>query len=305
MGHLHWLLSFGVALLATQYVVQNYWYYAPRWSSYFTLLVHEYRPNHWNQSSPNDERNKSASRNRKPNIVFIVADDLGYNDITFFGGGVSGGAVPTPRIDSIGREGVAFPNGYAGHATCSPSRAAIMTGRYATRFGFEFTPVPLAMSKVLGAADPHALRTNRYFAEREKDIIPIENMTFPRSELTIAEQLRTHGYHNVLVGKWHLGHSAGHRPVERGFDEFLGFNLGASLYMPADHSDTSGSGSDSSSSSSYVGSTEGVGVRLGDFMDSFLWANLRFFVESSNASHATNFQPNKYMTGERLIENNL
>jgi hypothetical protein len=166
-----------------------------------------------------------------------------------------------------------------------------MTGRYATRFGFEFTPVPLVMSKVLGAADPHALRSNRYFAEREKDIIPIENMTFPRSEFTIAEQLRTHGYHNVLVGKWHLGHSEGHRPVERGFDEFLGFNLGASLYMPADLSDTSGGSR----------ATQGVGVRLDDFADKFLWANLRFFVESSNATHSTNFQPNKYMTGERLM----
>src|SRR5262245_37796758 len=77
---------------------------------------------------------------RPPNVVVIVADDLGYNDLTFGGGGVAGGAVPTPRIDSIAHDGVEFTRGYAGNATCAPSRAAIMTGRYPTRFGFEFTP---------------------------------------------------------------------------------------------------------------------------------------------------------------------
>src|SRR5262249_45111184 len=73
---------------------------------------------------------------RPPNIVFILADDMGYNDITFNGGGVAGGAAPTPNINAIGHEGVSFSNGYAGNATCAPSRAAIMTGRYPTRFGF-------------------------------------------------------------------------------------------------------------------------------------------------------------------------
>lgn len=87
---------------------------------------------------------------RPPNVVFILADDLGYNDITFNGGGVAGGAVPTPNIDSIGREGVAFDNGYAGNATCAPSRAAILTGRYPTRFGFEFTPAPVAFERMVG-----------------------------------------------------------------------------------------------------------------------------------------------------------
>jgi hypothetical protein len=81
---------------------------------------------------------------RPPNVVFILADDMGFNDITFNGGGVAGGAVPTPNIDSIGRQGVSFANGYAGNATCAPSRAAIMTGRYPTRFGFEVTPAPVA-----------------------------------------------------------------------------------------------------------------------------------------------------------------
>ena len=80
---------------------------------------------------------------RPPNVVFILADDLGYNDVTLNGGGVANGAVPTPAIDSIAHQGVTFANGYSGNATCAPSRAAIMTGRYATRFGFEFTPTPV------------------------------------------------------------------------------------------------------------------------------------------------------------------
>src|ERR1700754_3731817 len=84
-----------------------------------------------------------APGERPPNVVFILADDLGFNDITFNGGGVAGGAVPTPNIDSIGRQGVNFAAGYTGNATCAPSRAAIMTGRYATRIGYEFTPAPV------------------------------------------------------------------------------------------------------------------------------------------------------------------
>ncbi|HEX2801911.1 MAG TPA: sulfatase-like hydrolase/transferase, partial [Phenylobacterium sp.] len=92
------------------------------------------------------------SGERPPNVVFILVDDLGYNDITFNGGGIANGAVPTPNIDSIGHEGVDFVNGYAGNATCAPSRAAIMTGRYPTRFGFEFTPAPVAFEKMVGTA---------------------------------------------------------------------------------------------------------------------------------------------------------
>ena len=79
---------------------------------------------------------------RPPNVLLIVADDLGFNDITLHGGGVAGGSVPTPNIDAIARQGVDFLAGYSGNATCAPSRAAIMTGRYPTRFGFEFTPTP-------------------------------------------------------------------------------------------------------------------------------------------------------------------
>jgi arylsulfatase A-like enzyme len=90
------------------------------------------------------------SGERPPNIVLILADDLGWNDLTFGGGGVADGTVPTPNIDSLAAEGVNFVNGYAANGTCAPSRAALMTGRYGTRFGFEFTPVPPGMTTLLG-----------------------------------------------------------------------------------------------------------------------------------------------------------
>jgi len=95
----------------------------------------------------------SGNAARPPNVLLIVADDLGFNDITLHGGGVAGGSVPTPNIDSIAQGGVDFLAGYSGNATCAPSRAAMMTGRYPTRFGFEFTPTPKQFMQVLAATN--------------------------------------------------------------------------------------------------------------------------------------------------------
>jgi len=90
---------------------------------------------------------------QRPNVLLIIADDLGVNDL-------SGGAgVATPHIDSIKSNGIDFAKGYSGHATCAPSRAAIMTGRYATRFGFEFTPAPKQLAMVFRKSD-HSVSNN-------------------------------------------------------------------------------------------------------------------------------------------------
>lgn len=86
-----------------------------------------------------------------PNIVVILLDDLGFNDISFYGGGYHFGNVSTPNIDSIAQKGMSFDNAYAGHATCSPSRAALLTGKYATRIGHEFTPSKKMLSWILGS----------------------------------------------------------------------------------------------------------------------------------------------------------
>ena len=83
-----------------------------------------------------------------PNIILIVADDLGFNDISTFGGGVAGGQLKTPGIDRLAAEGAVFRQSYSGASTCAPSRGMMMTGRYPARTGFEFTPMPSGMGRV-------------------------------------------------------------------------------------------------------------------------------------------------------------
>ncbi len=213
---------------------------------------------------------------RAPNVVLIVADDLGYNDITCHGGGIAGGRVPTPNIDSIATGGVDFRNGYSGNATCAPSRAAMMTGRYATRFGFEFTPTPKQFMKaVTGMAPADQLFKPVYHPEREADLIPYEDMGLPTSEITLARVLQGAGYHTVHLGKWHLGDSPQFRPYNHGFDESLSHLHGASMFLPTKH--------------------PGVVNAMQDFdpIDKFLWAAEPWAVRFKDAEP---FQPPKYMT---------
>ena len=138
----------------------------------------------------------------KPNIVLILADDLGYAEV-----GCQGCKdIPTPYIDSIANNGVRFTDGYANHPVCSPSRAGLLTGRYQHRFGFENNSGPEEYaSKIFGV---------------------------PRSEPIIAERLKNAGYTTGMVGKWHIGFNEGLRPHERGFDYFYGFLAGAHTYLP-------------------------------------------------------------------------
>lgn len=212
---------------------------------------------------------------RPPNVVVIVADDLGYNDLTFAGGGVAGGAVPTPNIDSIAQQGVEFRNGYAGNGTCAPSRAAIMTGRFPTRFGFEFTPAPKPFMRLIAYLQRDALHPPIYHADREKDVPPVSQLGIPANEITMPQLLRSRGYRTLMLGKWHLGEAPGMRPNERGFDEFLGFLPGASMFLPK--------------------GDPRVVDSMQDFdpIDPFLWANLPFAVRKD---FGRRFQPNAYMT---------
>jgi arylsulfatase A-like enzyme len=217
----------------------------------------------------------APSAGRPPNIVVILADDLGYNDLDFAGGGVANGAVPTPNIDSIARDGVEFTRGYAGNATCAPSRAAILTGRYPTRFGFEFTPAPKAFMRLVARWGHDAARPPTYFAEREADVPPMEEEGLPPGEITIAELLRQSGYRTLGLGKWHLGEAPPMRPGAQGFDQYLGFLPGASLYLP-------------------LGDPNSVESRQAfDPIDAFLWANLPFAVAENGGPR---FAPSAYMT---------
>ena len=101
----------------------------------FINPVQDNIPTNWPEG-PLERLDQNDSR---PNIILILADDMGYNDISLHNGGAADGTLETPHIDSLAKNGVWFNKGYAANATCAPSRASIMTGRYATRFGFEFT----------------------------------------------------------------------------------------------------------------------------------------------------------------------
>jgi len=138
----------------------------------------------------------------RPNILIILADDLGYADL-----GCQGcEEIPTPHIDSLATKGVRFTAGYATHPYCSPSRAGLVSGMYQHRFGFETNSGPELYAAV--------------------------NFGVPPSVPTLAERLKQIGYATGMVGKWHIGFREGLRPHERGFDFFYGFLSGARSYYP-------------------------------------------------------------------------
>jgi arylsulfatase A-like enzyme len=142
---------------------------------------------------------------RKPNILVILADDLGWGEL-----GCQGFTqqIPTPHIDSIASRGVRFTSGYVSGPYCSPTRAGLMTGRYQQRFGHEFNPGPeQTASKDFG---------------------------LPLTETTIGNRLQAAGYATGWFGKSHLGYEPPFHPLQRGFDEFYGFLGGARSYFDSD-----------------------------------------------------------------------
>lgn len=142
-----------------------------------------------------------VSAQQKPNLIVIMADDLGYADVGYNGCT----NIPTPNIDALAKSSVRFTNAYAPFSVCGPSRAGFITGRYQQRFGFERNP--------------------QY---RPND----PNMGLPKSEKTIAEVLKPVGYTSKIIGKWHLGaHKETHHPLNRGFDEFYGHLGGSHFYF--------------------------------------------------------------------------
>ena len=204
----------------------------------------------------------TTAENSPPNIVFILADDLGINDISTFGGGLAGGKISTPNIDRLASEGAIFTQAYAGNATCAPSRAMLMTGRYPTRTGYEYTPTPPGMGRMvtmiandLKSKSDSPLPRNVY-TKPEGDVPDFYGQGLPSEEITIAETLKDKGYHTVHIGKWHLGYGdrAAHN---QGFDESL--HMDDMYYLPERRSRTS---SMRSSTSTPLISSSGRGVIL-------------------------------------------
>ncbi len=215
----------------------------------------------------------ASGADRPPNIVLILADDLGWNDLTFLGGGVAGGTVPTPRIDSIAEEGANFVNGYAANGTCAPSRAALLSGRYGTRFGFEFTPTPSGMSTLVPLIADSSTRLRLPMRAEGGRAVDFEEMGMPASEITLAELLAERGYHTIHIGKWHLGQTNGMTPREQGFDESL--LMASGLYLPEEDPRVVNAKQDF------------------DPIDRFLWAAMRY---AARFNDGENFEPDGYLT---------
>jgi arylsulfatase A-like enzyme len=142
----------------------------------------------------------SAAEGSKPNIVIILADDLGWGEL----GAQGNTEILTPHIDSIAANGVKFTQGYVSGQYCSPTRAGLLTGRYQTRFGHEF---------------------NEGEGRGVSFGLPVE-------EKTMADRLKAEGYATVAIGKWHLGREPQFRPTKRGFDEFYGTLTNTAFYNP-------------------------------------------------------------------------
>ncbi len=131
---------------------------------------------------------KIKAQNQKPNIIIILADDLGYGDLSCYGHPT----IRTPYLDQMAKEGMRFTQFYVAANVCSPSRAALLTGRLPLRNGMA--------------------------GEQRVVLFPNSSGGLPASEITIAEALKSAGYSTGIIGKWHLGHLPQYLPAKHGFD---------------------------------------------------------------------------------------
>jgi len=212
---------------------------------------------------------------RPPNIILILTDDMGFNDVSLYNGGAADGSVATPHIDALAAQGARFDNGYAANAVCAPSRATLLTGRYSTRFGFEFTPFFKTGATIFQwMADLEDPPLPVYIDHDAVDeLAPMRALGMPASEITIAEALKDAGYHTAHIGKWHLGAVDGMHPLDQGFDESL--YMSGMLYLPEDH-------------------PEAVNAKREEqAVERMVWANARYSVHWNRTE---NFEPDGYLT---------
>jgi len=156
----------------------------------------------------------AAEPSAPPNILFILADDAGYHDFGF----QDNPALEklTPNLDRLRQEGVRFTNAYANASICAPSRAAILTGRYPHRFGFQ---------------QNYPESDSELFQETWKGDA-WKKMGMDLTEKTVGDHLKANGYITAVIGKWHQGYDDAFHPNRRGFDEFWGLRGGSRSYFP-------------------------------------------------------------------------
>lgn len=152
------------------------------------------------------QTSKAVSNNKsRPNIIIIMTDDQGYNDVGFNGSK----DIITPELDNLAKGGTTFSSAYVAHPFCGPSRAGLLTGRYPHEFGSQFN-LPANSEKSVGEG-------------------------IPLSEKFISNTLQDAGYYTGIIGKWHLGAVEGYEPKDRGFNHFYGFLGGGHNYFPNDY----------------------------------------------------------------------
>lgn len=152
----------------------------------------------------------AKAADRRPNIVLLFADDAGFADFGFQGSTV----MKTPNLDALAKRGVRMTQGYVTDATCAPSRAGLLTGRYQQKFGYQEINVPGYMSA-----------SSKFDGD---------DMGLPLDQKTMADYLKARGYRTGLIGKWHLGEGDQFHPMKRGFDEFYGFRGSERSYFSYD-----------------------------------------------------------------------
>ena len=242
----------------------------------FWLLVQTAAPK--DNVGPNQEivwqQGPDTRSDDRPNVIVIVADDLGINDMTDYDDLDPSGTMDTPNIDFIANSGIKFKNAYSGSATCAPSRGMIVTGRYATSTGYEFTPVPDGMARAINLFNPEE---TRYMAESVESNPLFDNQGLPAEEITFAETLKDAGYYTAHIGKWHLGRGPNFAPLSQGFDESL--MMASGLFLPED---------DPNVVNAYL---------PWDPIDKFLWAILDYAASFNESSERDNwFEPKGYLT---------
>ncbi len=220
---------------------------------------------------------------RPPNVVLILADDLGYNDISLHGNT----QVRTPNIDAIGSGGVWFTRGHTTAPVCAPSRAGLMTGRNQQLFGFEFVPGPAQLFiNLSGGEDSLEQRGAIVVAPPGGQRTPVSDMGIPTSQVNLAEMLKAAHYTTAIFGKWHLGNGPRFSPPFRGFDESEW--SGQALYGDPDD-------------------PEMIDAKLPwDPIDAFLWSRLPFSINRGGSPFTPDVDMTTYQgsQGVRFIEDN-
>lgn len=259
------------ALTAWQNRLNILLFAAPKLAA-LTSNIEPNKPVVWPQGPASAEQTPAE---RPPNIILILTDDMGFNDISLYNGGAADGSLQTPNIDQLAQQGVRFNNGYAANAVCASSRASLMTGRYSTRFGLEYTPVyrtGVLISSWMAELSP---TTPPPLVDMDvADTLPgIDFLGMPNEEITIGEVLQQQDYYTAHIGKWHLGSNGDMRPEQQGFNDSL--YMKGVFYLPPDHPDV-------------------VNAKIeGDPIDSMVWTVGSYEVQWNGGPP---FEPKGYLT---------